>query len=207
MKLSYIDVSSLEPTLAEEWLLGADEEKRRSINRIHQKEKRLLRIAADRLCRVSLSRALGISPEEVLITKNTFGKPQVNGTEFNISHSGVLAVCAATESPVGIDIEKIRDIRPETARKFATEEETAYIGNSSERLIEIWTLKEAYFKCTGTGLSSDIKSVSFTVNGKEIHCSQGGFSCRFIDIFDGYICSVCEKTDKPSDITIEKIEY
>lgn len=205
MKLSYIDISALETTVFKKWLLGADEEKQKSINKIPTDGKKQLRIAADRLCRVSLSPVLGMKPEEIVFGKNDFGKPTAQGAEFNISHSGSLAVCVVSKNPVGIDIEKVRDIRPETAKKFATDEEIAYIGESSERLIKIWTLKEAYFKCLGTGLGSDIKSVSFAVKGDEIACSESGFSCRFVFVADGYICAVCEKSSFISDITFEKV--
>ena len=94
---------------------------------------------------------------------------------------------------IGIDIEALREIRPDAAKRFASAEELEYIGSDPRRLFEIWTLKEAYFKCVGTGIGSDIKSVTFTVDGDDIRCSEPGFTCKFISIADGYICSVCEK--------------
>lgn len=176
-----------------EWLLEADENKQREINRMQQADKRRLRIAADHLCRTAAAEALGLSPAEVKFGKNEHGKPITDGMEFNLSHSGDIAVCAVSDKPVGIDIEAVREIRPDAAKRFASAEELEYIGGDQRRLFEIWTLKEAYFKCVGTGIGSDIKSVTFTVNGDDIRCSEPGFTCKFISIADGYICSVCEK--------------
>lgn len=193
MKIAFISSAEISDELLAEWLLEADESKRREISLMRQADKRRLRIAADHLCRTSAAEALGLSPAEVKFGKNEHGKPITDGMEFNLSHSGDIAVCAVSDKPIGIDIEALREIRPDAAKRFASAEELEYIGSDPRRLFEIWTLKEAYFKCVGTGIGSDIKSVTFTVDGDDIRCSEPGFTCKFISIADGYICSVCEK--------------
>ena len=193
MKIAFISSAETGDELLAEWLLEADESKRREISLMRQADKRRLRIAADHLCRTAAAEALGLSPAEVKFGKNEHGKPITDGMEFNLSHSGDIAVCAVSDKPIGIDIEALREIRPDAAKRFAAAEELEYIGSDPRRLFEIWTLKEAYFKCVGTGIGSDIKSVTFTVNGDDIRCSEPGFTCKFISIADGYICSVCEK--------------
>ncbi len=193
MKIAFISSAEIGDGPLAEWLLEADESKRREISLMRQEDKRRLRIAADHLCRTAAAEALGLSPAEVKFGKNEHGKPITDGMEFNLSHSGDIAVCAVSDKPVGIDIEAVREIRPDAAKRFASAEELEYIGGDQRRLFEIWTLKEAYFKCVGTGIGSDIKSVTFTVNGDDIRCSEPGFTCKFISIADGYICSVCEK--------------
>lgn len=193
MKIAFISSAEIGDGPLAEWLLEADESKRREISLMRQADKRRLRIAADHLCRTAAAEALGLSPAEVKFGKNEHGKPITDGMEFNLSHSGDIAVCAVSDKPVGIDIEAVREIRPDAAKRFASAEELEYIGGDQRRLFEIWTLKEAYFKCVGTGIGSDIKSVTFTVNGGYIRCSEPGFTCKFISIADGYICSVCEK--------------
>lgn len=193
MKIAFISSAEIGDELLAEWLLEADESKRREISLMRQADKRRLRIAADHLCRTAAAEALGLSPAEVKFGKNEHGKPITDGMEFNLSHSSDIAVCAVSDKPVGIDIEALREIRPDAAKRFASAEELEYIGSDPRRLFEIWTLKEAYFKCVGTGIGSDIKSVTFTVDGDDIRCSEPGFTCKFISIADGYICSVCEK--------------
>ena len=62
-----------------------------------------------------------------------------------------------------------------------------------DRFFEIWTLKEAFFKCKGTGLGSDIKSVCFEITEGNVSCSDNGYSLFFEKTSDGYVCSVCIK--------------
>lgn len=109
-----------------------------------------------------------------LLRKNRYGKPYVanrGGTDFyfNLSHSHRKAVLLADSSPVGVDVEYIRPIDLEVARKFATEEERAWISGGQtetecrERFFLLWTLKEAYIKAEGKGFSLSMKTVSFTL--------------------------------------------
>ncbi len=199
MKLSFININDVTDREICEWSADISEKKRESILRMHQPQKAKLRIAADGLCRRAVADELGISPSEVVFTENLYGKPETHGINFSVSHSGNLAVCAVSEHLIGIDIEEIRAIRSETAKRFACGEELSYIGNNIVRLFEIWTLKEAYFKCIGTGLNSDIKSVSFAVTDNGTVCSKDGFQCRFVKIADGYICAVCEQVHTRED--------
>ena len=123
------------------------------------------------------------------------GKPYVKGLPvcFSISHSGDYAVCVVSDEEIGIDIEKIRPINKRVADKFATEKEKEYILSSSNGFFEIWTLKEAYFKCIGTGLGKDIKEVSFDISDNNIAFSKSGYEFTFCDINKNYICSICKK--------------
>lgn len=193
MKITHINAAGLSESQLAEWLLEADEDKRREISRMQRADKRNLRTAADHLCRAAIAEALGIFPAEVSIRKGEHGKPCTDGVEFNLSHSGDIAVCAVADKPVGIDIEAVRDIRPAVAKRFASSAELEYIGEDMRRLFEIWTLKEAYFKCVGTGIGSDIANVTFTIDGDDIRCSEPGFGCKFVSIAPGYVCSVCVK--------------
>ena len=60
------------------------------------------------------------------------GKPYIIGTnQFNISHSGNLIVCAFSESKIGIDIEKIRNVNIENFRSYFSDDEYTDIANSS----------------------------------------------------------------------------
>ena len=123
---------------------------------------------------------LGYTPE-IHIGEN--GKPYIDGVHFNISHSHNLVVCAFGEHDIGIDVEKIRDYRPRVAEKFHPEE-IAHLEKSADKNLEffkIWTMKEAYLKCLGTGLS---KALSFNVfKIPNMHT----------EIKDDYIISICEK--------------
>ena len=93
------------------------------------------------------------------------GRPYLkeNKIFISIAHSGEYVACAVDESPIVIDIEKIRDIDFKISNRICTEEEKEYLfKNEKQRLYrfyEIWTAKEAFFKMQGTGIKN-FKSVN-----------------------------------------------
>lgn len=195
MKIYSINVNDLSD---EDLRLGFEQmsdERKESVMRMQNKKKRNLRICADALCRKAISEFCGVNADEILIALSPFGKPYIKNLPvyFSISHSGDFAVCAVSNEEIGIDIEQIRQVHPRIHEKFCTESEAEYIRTTENGIFKIWTLKEAYFKCIGTGLGADIKSVSFSVAGDKITCSKNGFELSFAHIEKGYICSVCKK--------------
>lgn len=84
-------------------------------------------------------------------------------TYLSLSHSGPYLACAAATRPVGVDVE-VRDVRAvkrdvlALAAMACTDEEMRQlqaIGCESSRhrlFLQWWSLKEAYFKCIGTGV-------------------------------------------------------
>ena len=169
-------------------------EKKEAVMKLRIPQKQKSKIVADNLCRKAVSEFCGISPYEIEFGATEKGKPYAKSVDirFNISHSGDMVVCAVSDKEIGIDIERIREINPKTSEKFACEKEIEYINSHKNGLFEIWTLKEAYFKCIGTGLGADIKNVSFDIECEKIICSEKGFDCRFIPVEEGYICAICE---------------
>ena len=89
----------------------------------------------------------------------TYGKPFLEDfpdIHFNISHASGAIICAVSDWPVGIDMEKKRKINRRIMNKFFTESERNYVFSENyqqdERFTRIWTMKEAYVKFTGKGL-------------------------------------------------------
>ncbi|MBR4857732.1 MAG: 4'-phosphopantetheinyl transferase superfamily protein [Clostridia bacterium] len=197
MKIYSVNITDVEDGLFEAWLDRADGEKKNSVMKMQSEKKRKLRIAADMLCRKGISEFCGIPENEIAIRRTPLGKPYAEGlpVHFSISHSGDYAVCAVSGSEIGIDIEKIRTVHPRAHEKFCTESEARYINGDENGFFKIWTLKEAYFKCIGTGLGTDIKDVSFEISGEEISCSEKGCEFSFFPLDENYICSVCKKTE------------
>lgn len=92
------------------------------------------------------------------ITYNENGKPELDFCFFSISHSGDMAVCAISDAPVGVDIERIREIRRAGHYPLFTSDETKQINGAddpSERFLRLWTRKEAYVKMNGGAMSRD----------------------------------------------------
>ncbi len=103
------------------------------------------------------------------------GQPYLSGDAafVSISHCDDRVVCAVSDEPVGIDIEKIRPIRTGMAEKVCTEEELSYVSQDTGRFFEVWTAKEAYFKMLGTGIT-DLKAVN-TLALQKSYITQDGY--------------------------------
>lgn len=195
MHITISDINNVSSADIEKWLNEASSEKQEEISRIKVESKRNERIVADHLKRTAIADYCNVAPECIEFGVTEKGKPFAMNlpVHFNISHSNGLVVCAVSDNEIGIDIEKIRTVNPRTAKKFACPDELEYIGTHKNGFFEIWTLKEAYFKCIGSGLGSDIKNVCFKINENGIDCSSQGYKFSFVDIKDGYICSICTK--------------
>lgn len=89
---------------------------------------------------------------------NEFNKPISKDKFFNISHSKGYVAFVMDDVPIGIDIEKIRDVDPALIDFVSSEEEQKYI-RSAENFYEIWTNKEALVKAIGTGIKQRINEI------------------------------------------------
>lgn len=194
-KISSINVTEISDEILKKHFAAMDEQKKAETVALPSDTKKRQKIAADMLCRNMISEKCGIPAESIVFARNENGKPYVLNANvfFSISHSADTVVCAVSENEIGIDVEKIKSIRLKVAEKFADDSEIRYIGEDINRFFEIWTLKEAFFKCKGTGLGADIKTVGFDITDGNITCSENGYDLFFEKLTDGYVCSVCIK--------------
>ena len=131
--------------------------RRKKIDALRFEKAKRLSLAAGVLLRIALERA-GAGEGELSFGEN--GKPCLagGGVEFNLSHSGSLAVCAASDRPVGADVEAYRHFDEKLLRYVYQERELADVReraapeNEDRAFTELWTLKESFMKYLGTGL-------------------------------------------------------
>lgn len=129
------------------------EERREKALRIRREEARLRSIGA-----ALLLRAVGIEPP---FAYGEHGKPYIpGGPYFSLTHSGALAALAVSDTPVGLDIEKIAPVRRTAARALTTKEREYMEADPERRFAYLWTRKEAALKCTGAGLSQPMNAFS-----------------------------------------------
>ena len=116
------------------------------------------------------------------IATDVNGKPYLDAAtaghviEFNISHSGEIVVCAITRAGfVGIDIEtaKYMNDLEGFAKRFLAPEEFFAVNRKvlSQRdrfFFRLWTLKEAYLKAIGLGLSIPLDSFCFDCDSLDL---------------------------------------
>jgi 4'-phosphopantetheinyl transferase len=156
-----------------EAILSSDERERCSRLRLERARHEYL--VAHALLRTSLSRYAGISPDEWRFERNRHGRPEIGGPptapalRFNLSHTDGLVVCAvARRGAVGIDVEdRFRPMRIlQVARRFFAPPEVEALEALPEAeqrpaFFTFWTLKEAYVKAVGVGLSVGLNSFWF----------------------------------------------
>ena len=157
-----ININDLTADLYEKYYNLMTNERKEYVSSFKNTDARKRTVAAEML----IKNAIG--DDNLLITKDQHGKPFIKdcNKHINISHSGDYAACAISNSPVGIDIEKLRDINIKAAEKFCNSAELDYIYSfdSTNRFFEIWTAKEAAFKLCG-GKEKNFKLIdTFNIN-------------------------------------------
>lgn len=110
------------------------------------------------LLRLALLEEFGITdPPE--FTFGEYGKPFLRDNPdvfFSLSHSSGAALCVAASFPIGVDLQKCREMRPGIEKRFCTPREIAQIQTSSARdreLSRLWCIKESRGKLTGKGFA------------------------------------------------------
>lgn len=156
-----------------------------------------------------LSMALERQPE---FTYNQYGKPLLSdsGVQFSISHSGdCVAVGMSEDGEIGVDAETLGPMPGIVMRKVFTPNEIAWVNGSDEpdtAFFKLWTLKEAYIKALGVGMSYRLHDVEFTLTGDAVTCSDGSFVCSTHTV-NGHQISVCGKVfHELAEIDISDLE-
>ena len=131
------------------------------------------------ISRLILSKYTDTEAEKLSFVRTSLGKPSLeankNSISFNLSHNNqliVMAVCV--NDNIGCDIENPArkvNITSITRRYFSNEErnEITQLGEiqQRQRFFQYWTLKEAFVKATGKGISLGLDSFYFTQQGDE----------------------------------------
>ena len=164
-------------------------------------------LVADILARYQICCRTGLMNKEIRFNNNKYGKPyleKVKNIHFNISHSDKWVVCVTADKPVGIDIEKIKEIDFGIAKRFFSKIEYKELEKRSGKdklhfFYDLWTLKESYIKAVGKGLSIPLNSFSVRVNrfGATIQGSsaQNRFFLGQFNIDQNYKMAVCFQND------------
>ncbi|AYB29585.1 4'-phosphopantetheinyl transferase family protein [Chryseolinea soli] len=106
-----------------------------------------------------------VSLEKLHLTPDDHGKPRLSlPLDFSIAHSFDVVICLVSdEGPVGVDVEKIRDVPLEEYQSSFTEHEWSFImkdHNKIESFFSLWTKKESLLKMHGLGLQVPLTQVT-----------------------------------------------
>jgi 4'-phosphopantetheinyl transferase len=160
------------------WMEALSSQEEQKAGKFRKKEDRR-RFSLSRAClRRLLCRYIGVPPDEIDFLYGTYGKPYVKngrgaeGLDFSVSHSGEYVLYGfSMRRQIGVDIERIRtdsDLR-DVLPDICTAEELRGIGSGGKALplpdiYRCWTVKEAYIKALGLGLSYPLKDVRVSVS-------------------------------------------
>lgn len=145
------------------------------------------------LVRRMLSRYTCVDPQDWKFTRSSHGRPEIDapawarGLSFNLSSTQGLAACAVTrDHTIGLDVEpqdRWDSSIGAAARWFAPQEVEDLTRRRSEdrrrRFVEYWTLKEAYVKARGLGLSLPLHDFAFSI--RSFDKIEIGFEPRLVD--------------------------
>ncbi len=218
-----IDIDYLEQN-NDELLEGLYPARRESVEKLKSKKAAFTSMAAGLLLMTAYKVAVGASGKDIVIKKGEYGKPYIEGEKrfkYNISHSGDYVVLVYTTdkdvSSLGIDVEVIRkrDDDMRVANRFFTRQEIDYISDGltcsdiDSRFYKVWTMKEAYIKMNGNGLSQRLDE--FSVNPDELSVEDTHKSeseehiCYDMKIYDRHVISVCVSGMPDAEFIYEQI--
>jgi len=151
-------------------VLSPDERSRYEAFRLERSKWEFL--LAHGLLRFILSRYGSTPPQDWMFDIEGNGKPRLaathsEGLRFNISHTrGYVALALSHKWNVGIDVQHVRERSVENLIQsvlapWEQEYLAAHGDDCHQQFFRFWTLKEAYLKATGDGLSSRLQEFGF----------------------------------------------
>ena len=185
-------------------------------------------LVAHALVRSTLGGILGAVPSSLEFEIGEHGKPELRhhdyaGVRFNLSHTRGLVACALTHGDdVGVDVEQIdRKLEIDNlARSVLSDDEQSalapLLGSARrERFFRHWTLKEAYVKAVGRGISLPLRSLHVEI--AEARSPAFEFRAPFEDdtrlwslaseaLNGSHVLGIAVRRSGPFRLTIERVE-
>ena len=167
-----------------ESLLSAEERERqrrfvRPIDALHY-------LVAHALVRTALSQYADVAPQDWRFDSNKYGRPQVaepaaaRDLQFNLSHTTGLVACGiAWRREIGVDVEDLKraELSLNVADRYFSPPEAAELKSQPverqpERFFEYWTLKEAYIKARGVGMSLPLDRFTIHLSAEPLNSER-----------------------------------
>jgi 4'-phosphopantetheinyl transferase len=171
-----------EPRLIETYTSWLDDQEHMRYQQFCWPRHRHEYLVAHALLRSCLSRYGDRPPWAWRFSTNAYGRPEIQVEQgapplrFNLTHTEDLVACAVTRSAdIGVDAE--RTTRKGDLATIATSSLTSYelamLGRLEgqawrDRFFDLWTLKEAYVKARGLGLSLPLQQFAFRLEPDEL---------------------------------------
>ncbi len=205
-------IERIEEKLFDQFLSFLSKERQEYILRFRHYEDRLRSLIGSLLQHMELAKQLQCEPLELKYQVNEFGKWELENNElyFNLSHAGQYAVCAISDRPVGIDIEQMVSRDFSIFQSVWTErEKKLFQVHNMEDFYDLWTAKESYVKWLGTGLATDLQTMSIELDGSVYqHGHKADVRVQHLWIGSQYRCAVCseDRVDRVMDVTMNHLK-
>lgn len=155
-----------------DWL---SDEERAQWQRFHFERHRHQYLVTRALVRSTLSRYVDVAPKDWRFSRNAHGKPDIlpglteRPLRFNLSHTDGLVLCGVVlRHDIGVDVEcrERNNATASIAEHYFSAQEVAALRalpkeRQKHRFFDYWTLKEAYIKARGIGLSLPLQQFTF----------------------------------------------
>jgi 4'-phosphopantetheinyl transferase len=180
-----------------ESLLSPDERARWKTYRFERH--RLEYLVTRALVRWVLSSYAPLPPSAWRFTRNAFGRPELDPRfrlRFSLANAPTLVACAVSRDEVGVDVEPLargEDVLRVAASVLSPRENAALLrvprSAVPDHALTLWTLKEAFVKARGRGLSMPVDELTFTVEdgrvslevGPAVHDGGSAWHFRILD--------------------------
>lgn len=198
------------PLLSDDAIASAlprlDEKRRSRVRRLRVPLKRAQCVAAGLL----LTHLFGSGSQPPTLTYNENGKPALadNSRYFSISHTGKWVLCGVSDQEIGLDAQTQRRVCPRLAARSLSPDKLSWAKMDIEpNFTRLWTMKEAYLKYVGTGLSVPIRSIVVSVPPREGYDETHSIYWHHPSLPDPDVAViVCSKDNSCSPVHILKIE-
>ena len=207
-----------------------NEEERNKLDRFVRPEDSHTYLVSHALVRKVLSRYAGIAPSNWRFVTGKHGRPEiVSGNQprlrFNLTHTSGLAACIVTlDDDCGIDAEQLRarsNPLGVARRMFSAPELDQLRRHEGRNFLEYfytcWTLREAYVKARGIGISFPTRQLRFNVDGENISVEfdstiddcEGDWNFRLIRPDTGHIVALAlhDTSGKNKHVRIHQFDF
>jgi len=161
------------------------EERKTKFRRLRSSENKKASVSVYLLLRLALLKEFGITDiVEFSYAKNR--KPFLRNfpkIHFNLSHSQDVAACVISDVEVGVDVQQIRNVKENVAKRVLTDkefDEYKSAQSQNEYFCKIWTIKESFLKWSGQGITTELRDIEAETL-TDIETFRG----------ENYFCSVC----------------
>jgi len=211
LQATYIP-TALPEVVFSQYLQKLPEANQKRIKAFLRQEDKTRALVGQIMIRNAILDKLNIPNSTIRFEYNAYGKPALPGYpefHFNLSHAGDWIALAVDSQPIGVDVERIKDMDMDIAKRFFSKREyTDLMAKQPAQRIsyffDLWTLKESYIKAVGMGLSLPLDSFSMVFAEDEIRIIKEDARVWFFrqyPVASAYRFSVCAATDAfPADI-------